>query len=150
MENVAVLCGHYFSSKCTNDFLEFISFYTDNKKYYPLTFLPEFKAELQVLKNHILKYWSVSECENYYRSIETYFCESKFAHSIFYLPKNITYKKNWGTKGRIVDLHWDESHVADFFLEVYGQGELERRKNWYERAMSRQIQTNSPFIRLKL
>ena len=32
-------------------------------------------------------------------------------------------------------LRWDESHLADFVLDYYGQSEKERRKRWYKRAI---------------
>ena len=124
--------------------LEFIPHYTDNPKY-PMTFLPEFKAELQVLQTFISKKWSLKECKKYYQFLPTFYCESKFATRLYFLPKNTTFQKNYASRCRLVDLRWDEKHVAAFIIDIYGESERARRQQWPNRANDWIKENFSPF-----
>ena len=72
--------------------------------------------------------------DKYYDSLKTFFCESKFALRLYYLPKNTTFGKHFPSRTRMVDLRWDQNHIADYVIHHYGESERTRRKNWQKRA----------------
>jgi len=111
----------------------FFDHYCDHPDY-EITKLPEFKKDLKVLKEIAQKHWTLDECEKYCRSLKTYYCESKFALRLYFLPKNTSFSKTFETRTHLVDLHWDSNHVAAFVIDYYGKGEIERRARWEERA----------------
>ena len=112
-----------------------------NHKDYEITKLKEFHAELEKLEKFVKEKWTLKECQKYYKSIKTYYCESKFALANYFLPKNTFFHKNYLTQLKLTDLHWDESHIAKQITSYYGNEERKRRKLWPQRARKYFLET---------
>ena len=114
----------------------FFEYYSDNEKH-PITLVEEFKKQMNELKNYVFeKIWNKSESEKYYACHDTYFCESKFSTALKFLPKTTLYKKNYKTRCKLLDLHWDQSHISREYKAKYGQQGIKIRKNFKERILS--------------
>ena len=49
---------------------------------------------------------------------------------LYFLPKNTSFGKQFPTRTRLVDLHWDAKHIAKFCIDIYGEEEKKHRENW--------------------
>ena len=116
--------AHPSAQALRDKIFQFFDHYSDHPDY-EITKLPKFKQDLQRLKEIAMKHWTLAECEKYCRSLKTYYCESKFALRLYFLPKNTSFPKSFETRTHMVDLHWDEDHAAAFIIDHYGKEEIE-------------------------
>ena len=56
--------------------------------------------------------------------------ESKFATRLYFVPKNKNFPKSFSQRIKLVDLHWDATHVSSYSIKKYGAEEKKRRLQW--------------------
>ena len=110
---------HESGQKILDAILQFFDHYTNNPDY-EITFTIEFQNEMNDLKNFAMKQFPLEICNKMYKCISTSKVESKFSTRLFFTPKNRNYPTTFATRCRLVDLKWDEDHIAEKVLTYYG------------------------------
>ena len=127
---VCTTTSHQTPEALNKELHKFFEHYSDNAKH-PITFVEEFKKQMQQLQSYVFKkIWNLSECKKYYVSHNTSFCETKFSTCLKFLPKRILYRRHYKTRTKLLDLYWDSNHISTEYMTKFGSECVQLRKNF--------------------
>ena len=134
------------AQKLQNAILGFFRHYrsVESRNKYEVLEDSEFQTEFRQLEEYVKACWSLETCKYFNLSVRTNSVESYFSKRLYYVPKNLKFKKTYRTKIKLSAMTWNETHISNQYLKIYGDTGKEYRRNWH-RNIHQKVFTKYPY-----
>ena len=134
------------AQKLQNAILIFFEHYRSDeaRNKYKVLENSEFRTEFKQLELHVKACWSLETCQYFNLLVRTNSVERYLSQRLYYVPKNLKFKKTYRTKMKLCAMKWNESHISNHYRNVNGSTGKEYRQNW-NRNVHQKVFTKYPY-----